>query len=233
MSYSEFTKFLNSNRFIPLNNREKESINSLKNQSLKDIKGLGEKIKGDTQDIIDEKSREERGWYENVIKEEGKKTIENRETVNDMVSRIGNRTGNWNRDFDRISETVLHTAFDEGRASNIERTADEDDPYVYKDVYAGACKHCIRLYTTNGIGSKPKLYRLSELRANGSNVGKKANEWKGILGATHPYCRCTLNYVPEGYEWDSQKRKFVPPKNKENRKVKRTSKLRVRFGDKE
>ena len=230
MKYSEFKNFVNTNKFVPLNSEEKESIYSLQNQSLSDIKGLGNKAKSDVQDIIDDESQSTRGWYEKVIKEEGQKTVEMRESVKDMKSRIGHRTGNWNRDFDRISETVLHTAFDEGRASNMKRESEDGEPYCYKSVFKGACKHCVRLYLENGIGSKPKVFKLSTLRKNGSNVGKKAKDWKPIIG-DHPFGRCTLHKLPPNYIWSDEKKKFISDSNKE-RKVPRKSKVGAKFENK-
>lgn len=227
MNYNEFKKFIDSNQFVPLNSEEKETIYSLQNQSLSDIKGLGNKTKSDVQDIIDDESQSTRGWYEKVIREEGQATVEMRKSVKDMKSRIGNRTENWNRDFDRISETTLHTAFDEGRASNMKRESEDGDPYCYKSVYKGACKWCVQLYLTNGIGSKPKVFKLSTLRKNGTNVGKKPKDWKPIIG-DHPFGRCTLHYLPKGYIWSDEKKKFIPDPNKE-RKVPRKSKVGARF----
>ena len=227
MKYSEFKKFVNSGKFVPLNSEEKATIFSLKNQSLADIKGLGNRAKGDVQDIIDDKSQQTRNWYEKVIREEGKITVEMRESVKDMKSRIGHRTGNWNRDFDRICETVLHQAYDEGRASNMVRESEDGDPLVYKDVKPGACKHCVRLYTTNGIGSKPKVFRLSTLRQNGSNVGRKVKDWKPIVG-DHPFGRCDLHQKPKDYIWSDEKGRFIPDPNKK-RKVKRQSKVGVKW----
>jgi hypothetical protein len=67
------------------------------------------------------------------------------------------------------------------------------DQLVYKTVISDArlCQWCRRFYT-NADGT-PKLYKLSELQANGSNFGKKKRDWLPTVGPTHPRCRCQLH----------------------------------------
>lgn len=55
-------------------------------------------------------------------------------------------------------------------------------------IWVGNCKHCIQLYTTEGIGSKPREFKLSSLIANGNNIGVKVKDWKATLGPVHPFC---------------------------------------------
>ena len=100
-----------------------------------------------------------------------------------------------------------------------------------KSIWTGNCRHCIRLYLTNGVGSQPKLFRLQELEANGTNIGLKVNDWKPTVNSTHPHCRCDLNYLPKGYVWDEEKKSFDIPKNYVP-KVARTSKVKITVGDK-
>lgn len=79
-----------------------------------------------------------------------------------------------------------------------------------KLVWSGNCKHCVRLYLTSGIGSEPKIFKLSELIANGSNIGKKVADWKPTLDPIHPYCRCNLMYLSNSlnFKWDIKDKKF-------------------------
>ena len=124
----------------------------------------------------------------------------------------------------------MHTAYEEGRAANIEYELGKD-AIVYKDVYPGACRHCIRLYLTNGFGSQPRLFKLSALRANGTNIGRKPVDWLAVLGPIHPWCRCTLNKLPPGYKWDDKTKDFVPPANYVIGDW-RKSKIKITIGDK-
>ena len=54
-------------------------------------------------------------------------------------------------------------------------------------------------YLDGGLGSAPKVFRLDELKANGTNVGRKAAEYQPVVGPLHPWCRCTLERVPFGF----------------------------------
>ena len=229
LDYSGFKQFLDSGKFIPLNTREKDALEALKTHSYSDITGLGNKIKGALNQVHIEADQKQRAKYEKIIQDTAEETLINRGSVRDMVSSLGHQTEDWSRDFGRISDFVLHSAFDQGRAAGIEREKGKD-ALVYKDVYAGACKHCIQQFLTAGLGSQPKIFKLSQLQANGTNVGKKVNNWLPVIGPLHPWCRCTLADVPEGYDWDPDTKSFSTPKQNFERQVQRKSKIRVQVG---
>lgn len=98
-------------------------------------------------------------------------------------------------------------------------------------IWSGNCKHCIRLYTTQGIGSKPRLFKLVDLIANGDNIGIKVKDWKPTLGSVHPFCRCQIKFLPKGYEWDEETLQFRPPKEYKP-KIERRSKVKIYVGNK-
>lgn len=230
LDYPSFVKFLESGRFVPLTTRENDSLNALKHHAYKDITGLGNKIKEGWSRVHIEADQKQRAKYEKIVQNAAEKTLRNRGSVRDMVSELGHATGDWSRDFGRISDFVLHSAFDQGRAASIERQ-EGPSALVYKDVYPGACRHCIKHYLTNGIGSQPKVFKLSELQANGTNVGKKVDDWQPVLGPLHPWCRCTLEAVPAGYEWNDETQSFSTPIKNFQRKVQRKSKVKIKIGD--
>jgi hypothetical protein len=246
MDYKEFKKYLTEGRFVPLNEEERNALKALEYYTYSDIKGLGNRWIDRLKTFLIDKDKKQREIYEKIIKDEVAKGIQDRKTIAEIARELGKRTGDWARDFGRIADFVMHTAFDEGRAAAFAR--DEQDPLVYKDVYPGACKHCIELYTTGGLGTAPIVFRLSELRANGTNVGKKVDEWLPVIGPVHPWCRCTLNKVPKGMKWNPKTGTFQPPttpvdhpfggKPEEpgtgyQRKVQRKSKIKVKVGEKE
>lgn len=231
LKYDQFKRFISDGKVIPLNSAERSQLQALKYQAYSDIKGLGNKMSQDFNQVYVEKDQEQRAQYEKIIESAAKKTIANRKSVNSMVSELGSRTGDWSRDFGRISDFVLHSAFDNGRATTI-RNEHGGEALVYKDVYPGACKSCIQKYLTAGIGSKPKIFKLATLVANGSNVGKKRDNWEPVIGPLHPWCRCTLEHVPRGYDWDDETKSFSKPKQDFERKVQRRSKIQVQVGDK-
>lgn len=228
MDYADFEKFLVSGQFYPLTKFETSALDSVKRQAYHDIKGLGNKISqklGTTHIEVDQRLRAKR---EKLIEEAAYSSIEKRKGVKGMLSELGHSMGDWERDLGRISEYVMHSAYEEGRAAQIQ-AREGKDAYVYKDVYPRACRHCIKHYLTGGIGSQPKIFKLSQLKANGTNIGKKQANWSATLGPVHPWCRCTLNYIPEGYQWDEDKKAFNLNENYE-RKVARKSKIKVTIG---
>ena len=103
------------------------------------------------------------------------------------------------------------------------------------------CPHCRKLYlNTDGT---PKLFKLSELEANGTNIGLKPSEWKATISQAHPRCRCLLQYfedIPntkiEDFEFDESKSRYILKEDvikDENRKVQRKSKVKITIGEKE
>lgn len=80
---------------------------------------------------------------------------------------------------DNVTEGAIFTGLDPSKT------------VVYKKVTndGSLCPWCAKFY---GVGT-PKLYTLAELQANGTNYGKPKSEWKAVIGATHPFCRCELH----------------------------------------
>jgi len=109
----------------------------------------------------------------------------------------------------RIVDTEMNNIFQRGRAVQIAEQNKGKDPLVYKDVYEGACRHCIHLYLTRGLGSEPRVFKLSQLIANGTNIGRKVRDWLGTISGVHPWCRCNLRIKEEYTKWDKIKKQFV------------------------
>ena len=73
---------------------------------------------------------------------------------------------------------------------------------------------------------------MSELIANGTNIGRKSKDWKPVLTNIHPFCRCLLRYVSDGYEWDDKTQSFEPKKVEDKDRVQRKSKVKITVGTK-
>ena len=187
LNYDDFLSYLNSGTFVPLSKEESYALEFIKNRAYSDIKNLENGIIRDFENIHLKTSEEIRAKYEEIIGDSAKKAILDRESLKQLTLEIGNKTGDWERNLDRISDYVLHQAYEEGRANYIEEEFGEDT-YVYKTVYEGACAGCIRAYTTAGIGSEPRIFKIDELRANGTNIGRKLPDWLPVLGPMHPHC---------------------------------------------
>lgn len=208
MTYNEFKRYVRSKKFLPLDVREKAALESLKYQAFHAIKGLGNKIGAEFNAKLIDVDKRQRAEYEKVIEGAAKKAIVDRDSLKQMAIEIGKKTGDWARDLDRISDFVLHEAHDSGRVHEIKRM-DGDKARVYKHVFDQACKYCVRLYLESGVGSKPRTFTVDELIANGSNIGRKADDWKAVIGGTHPWCRCEVERVPEFSEWSPERGQFV------------------------
>jgi len=231
VNYEDFKKYLKSGDFIPLTDREEEALEAVKHQSYNDIKGLGNRVGNNLNQIHIEVDQDLRRRKEKIIEETAKEVIEERKSVREMVSRLGHKMGDWNRDLGRISEYIMHSSYSEGRAASLEKKGGRDI-LIYMDVFSGACRFCIKNYLTGGIGSIPILFRLSELRANGNNIGRKQKDWLAVIPPQHPFCRCHINEVPEGFDWDPRVRSFTKLKPLV-RKVERRSKIRITVGEKQ
>lgn len=208
LTYQSLRQYVREGNYIPVTQLQKATLNSIKMQSFSSLKTLNGTIFQDVNNIIDTHSL--KGQMEFLAKE-AREGIDKGLTTRQIANTISEKTGDWNRDFDRIIETANQTAFEQGKASEIERKNPGKDPLVYKRVFESACKHCIRLYLTNGIGSKPIIFKLSELRGNGSNIGRKVADWLATIDALHPYCRCQLFEVPEGFIWNTETQSFSSP----------------------
>lgn len=111
------------------------------------------------------------------------------------------------RDWERLVTTEIHNRVEEGKAVALVHHK-QGDPLVYKRPRPDACPYCKLLFLKpNGV---PRVFPLSTLLANGSNIGRKAGApskgktgLKATLGAVHPLCRCSLQYLPSGYGFDS------------------------------
>lgn len=206
ISYDDLKNHFLKGKHVPLTPVEKYSVDSIKRQFLGDIRASKGRIFQDVNNIIADKEKFNRVAYEKVLRDEIEQGYINQKTTGEIARDIAKKTGDWSRNFHRIVEYVSHYAFNEGRVAALER-ADENSE-VYFDVFDGACKHCIRLYLTAGLGSKPIIFTIKELKENGTNIGRKVDDWKATLSPTHPYCRCTVNRFIKGYEWDQKLKRF-------------------------
>ncbi len=224
LKFADLKKFISSGKFIPLTPSEQFALDYIKQQAYNDIRGLGNRIKHDTGQIFIEASRTRRTRTERTIRKEGAKAIKDRKTVTELSSELGHKTKDWSRDFDRIADYIMHDAYEHGIASQLLKEHGENVE-VFFSVYKGACNHCIELYLTGEVGSEPKIFKLKDVLANGSNIGRKAVDWKATVSPIHPWCRCTMHNKPENSVWDKVKHQFVLIRNTYG--VERKSKVKI------
>jgi len=230
ISFLDFLQYIKRGQYIPLSTREKFELDIAKRQTYTHLKGLKDRVKTSVESSILKEESKRREEYDKAVKEGLEKGVIDRKSVSSIISDIGHQLDTFKHDWGRIVETESNNIFLLGRAMEYAKK-DGDDVLVYKTVYPLACRHCIEKYLTNGIGSKPRVFKLSDLIKNGTNIGKKVRDWVATLLSIHPFCRCLLNRVPPRYVWSEENQRFELPKTIENR-VERKSKVKTVVGEK-
>lgn len=207
LTIADLRSYVKEGKYLPISERQKATLANIKMQTFASVKAMNGKIFTDVNNVVVSKLSQQQ-----FLADELKEGISKHKTVSQIAHSIAEKTGDWSRNFDRIIETESQNAFELGKAAEIERQSlPGEDPLVYKQPQNGACKHCIRLYLTNGMGSEPIIFKLSQLIANGSNIGRKAADWLAVVGTVHPFCRCPLMKKPEGFLWNKETRSFSIP----------------------
>jgi hypothetical protein len=212
MDYNQFQKFLASGNFVPLTEEEEFALEQVKNRAYNDITGLGNRIASGLSNQIIRANLQQQIAIKRIIKEKTIKAVELRYGARQLAAELGEATKDWERDWLRIAYYLTHEAFNTGRAQSIFKNYGEDAE-VYFDVLEGACKICNELYLEDPDNpfSKPKVFLLKDILANGNNIGRKRDEMLPTVSPVHPYCRCTINHKKPGFDWDDELRGFVKP----------------------
>lgn len=189
ISYKDLLDYLARRQYETPSRREIEEYEIACNRTYGYLKGLGDKMKKDISSYISDSELRMRMEQERTIKEGVKRGIVERDTTKLIAAKISNQLNDWSRDWNRIVETEYQGVFNMGRVQSYMREGDGPNTLIYFDVYPAACRHCIRLYLTAGIGSEPKLFTAEELIGNGTNIGRRVADWKPtIITAVHPFC---------------------------------------------
>lgn len=231
LTFPDLVKYIQSGQYIPLNQKEIAVVDSIKMQSMSDIRANKGKIFQDTNNVVGNSLSTIRANQEQFLREQITQGVSERRSRKQIASDIARLTGDWSRNFNKSVQYISHTALNEGRMAMIERRYGNKIPAkVYFQVQQTACEHCARVYLKDGLNSEPILFSLSELQKNGSNIGRKTKEWKATIGAIHVHCRCLLTEYIEGQVWDGEK--FIWPPGGYKSTIDRP-KIRIFFNGKE
>lgn len=225
MTFDQLKKFIGSGKFLPLSEHEKYVLYVVKNQMYKDISNLKNKVAADLYQLSINQAQKQQ--YEDVLKETAKEAVEDRLSVSEFASKLAEKTGDWNRDFDRIADYILHSVYQHGKANELLEKYG-NNVFVYYRVNKDACPHCKRVYLKNNTTGEPKIFRLVNVLKNGSNIGVKAKDYKPSVYALHPWCRCEMEYLPPDMKWNVEKQRFELVRN--NYGVNRKSKIKITYG---
>jgi hypothetical protein len=190
---------------------EKEAVTYAKSKIGEYIKGLGNKIESKTGQLIVEADNKLRKKVIAVVREEVARGIAEKKSISEIAGALAKATKDTHRNWLQIAATEVHNAMEEGKASALMNGLPKNsDPLVYKRPRPDACPFCKMLYMN---GKVPRIFHLSELVANGTNVdrrakratmkGPSATEWKAVLGSMHPWCQCQLHHLPAGMGFDT------------------------------
>lgn len=174
-----------------------------------------------------------------------------------MASDFGHYTKNWNFDWHWIAHHIIWDNYNLRLANEIENRRFGEDQIVYKDNSTDKNIEYNKLYLTdpNDDNSQPKLFKLKELIRNGTNIGLDKSNWKPTIGITdfgfyeyHPYDdetneiemahyfdNSSLMTLPNGYEWNREKKEFElvqKPLTERQKKIRSLVKITITKTDK-
>lgn len=230
LTYEDFIQYLLRHQYTALSQREIKEYNIARQKTYAHIQNIGDRLKSNLEISINNEDQKYTSISEKYIKDEVKSAILRKESVKAIVSNLIKKTGLINTDWGRIVDTEMHDIYSRGKAA-VFKDGFGLEQKVYKQTYSGACRWCIKLHLKNGIGSEPIAYTLEQLYQNGTNIGLKPENWKAVIGSTHPFCRCDLRLIFNDEKWDKEKKKFVVSSN--NQTINRKSKVYIKVGEKE
>lgn len=143
------------------------------------------------------------------------------ETWQQFASELHRTMEDKARDWDRVAYFEITDAQKQGMAHALMADGNVDKP-VYKVPLSTACAQCKHVYLQPD-GRTPRVFKLSALVLNGTNIGRKphpiragkvavggrsdgADTIKAVSGLMHPWCACQGPYAFTGHEpWAKKK----------------------------
>lgn len=189
---------------------ERNSLEFAKRHAANYVTALGQRISRDINGTIDRITYDANlaAVERNIIRDKVAQAILKQQTKGRLVSELGHALGDWKRDWQRVAHTELWNAKLQGEVITILQgesiySDSRGDTLVFRRPSPDACQHCKRLYLQPD-GVTPKVFKLKDLIANGTNVGRKAAEWQPVTGTTHPNCTCPIAVLPPGFGFDEE-----------------------------
>lgn len=189
---------------------EQNSLRYAENNAARYVTALGQNVSSNVNGAINNASQQANleVLQRNAIKDTVVQSILKQETRGKLASELGHKLGDWKRDWQRVAHTEIWNAKLQGEVITILQgqaiysNTKGGETKVFRRPSPDACNHCKRLYLESD-GVTPKVFNLSELVSNGTNVGKKVGDWLPITGTTHPNCTCPIAVLPDGFGFDA------------------------------
>ncbi|MNW28240.1 hypothetical protein D3C74_50620 [compost metagenome] len=191
---------------------ERNSLRYAENNAARYVTSLGQSVVNKVDGAINHSSQQANleVIQQGIIRDKVAQAILNQNTKQQLASELGHTLiDDWKRDWQRIAHTEIWNAKLQGevvailQGEAIYSNTEGGDTQVFRRPSPDACNHCKRLYLESD-GVTPKVFSLSELIANGTNVGKKVIDWRPITGTTHPNCTCPIAVLPRGFGFDKK-----------------------------
>jgi len=201
MSEEDVQKLL---RKIKLTRSQERSVDYAKVKAQQSIDTLTQRI---TSNVITMAVQSDLSMWE-AVKEVIPAALENNTPRYKVIQQLREKTGDMERDWHRVAHSEMWNAKLQGEAEAIVNNESPmsrkgAETLVYKKPAHNACPKCKQLYLEKD-GVTPRVFKISELLANGDNYGKKQADWLPTLGILHPNCMCPINVMPDNTEFDSQ-----------------------------
>lgn len=191
---------------------EREAVALVRDRIGQHVRGLGNKLDTATGHILVDADQKLRRRKLTSLRRETAHGVQERAAAEEVTRRVRDATKDMRREWLRTVHTEMHNTVEESKAVAIAGRHPSRDPRVFVRPRPDACAYCRLLYLRPD-GVTPRVFRLSTLLSNGSNVGRKANrptlrgahrtEWKPVVGSAHPFCACQLNVLYEGMGFNS------------------------------
>jgi hypothetical protein len=169
------------------------------------IRGLGNILHADLEQVVAEE------WYKDqlvsvpdpvkrqrqleILREELADTLATTRDARALARTLADRTGHYAHNWLRIATTEIQGAHNEGRVNHALRTYG-DDAQIARVPESDACEYCRAAFAPDGT---PKVFKVSEIMGNGTNVGRTRKQWQPTVWPMHPNCRCDTITVPQGF----------------------------------
>ncbi len=202
---------------------EREAVAILRDRIGQHVRGLSNKLDSITGQILTDVDDQLRRRRLTKLQREIAHGVEERAAVQEVERRLRTSIKELRRDWMRAAHTEMHNTMEEAKAIVLAHRSPDRDPRVFKRPRPDACKFCVMLFLRPD-GKTPRVFKLSELLANGTNVGRRAGrptrsgksrtEWKAVIGAVHPFCQCPLHVLPDGMGFNAKGQMIYTGMNK-------------------
>jgi hypothetical protein len=202
-SLERFVRYVDEDK-LPTTRVDEHAMQAARTQAGQYIRGIGERLAHDIGVSVLDADAEARKRYIGSVQRELESAIDRKAEWRKLASTLAHETQDWGRDMHRLAATEMQSAMEEGTARALSEGRNPKDIRVARLTQPSACERCVEFYRTAGHGSPPRIFTLHELAANGTNVGRRAAQWKPVLGPTHPWCFCTTVEVPDGWGFNAE-----------------------------